>query len=270
MDFKNEKFDIIIQAGQSNAEGCGRGPVTEEYIPDDDICYLIRPFTLFETIVDKGEWKLLLEWGDKPPEIDIADERVDENGKRGDFSLSFAKLYKSKGYLNEGRKLLIIRAGVGGTGFMKKYWTMDGKCYRNMIELIDLALSLNKENRIVGMLWHQGEHDAFEGNTRETFENQLTACFNSVKERYSLSDLPIIAADFVNDWKSKNIESCEPIVSAIRRVVDNFGGAFIETADLLSNSQANGGDDDIHFCREALNELGRRYFQAYERLVKKN
>ena len=41
----------------------------------------------------------------------------------------------------------------------------------------------------------------------------------------------------------------------------------IETADLLSNNQKNGGGDVIHFCRDALHELGRRYFSAYEKIV---
>ena len=37
MNCTNQAYDIIIQAGQSNAEGCGRGPVSDEYIPDEDI-----------------------------------------------------------------------------------------------------------------------------------------------------------------------------------------------------------------------------------------
>ena len=36
IDYGNQSFDIILLAGQSNAEGNGVGPVTEEYLPDDD------------------------------------------------------------------------------------------------------------------------------------------------------------------------------------------------------------------------------------------
>ena len=35
-----EKFDIIIIAGQSNAEGFGVGPVECEYVPSDRILWL--------------------------------------------------------------------------------------------------------------------------------------------------------------------------------------------------------------------------------------
>ena len=44
--------------------------------------------------------------------------------------------------------------------------------------------------------------------------------------------------------------------------------AFVETADLLSNNQKTSNGDDIHFCRESLYILGRRYYEAFEKLIK--
>lgn len=41
-DFSKEAFDIIIQAGQSNAESYGFGPVEEPYLPSEDVWYLNR------------------------------------------------------------------------------------------------------------------------------------------------------------------------------------------------------------------------------------
>ena len=34
MNFADTKFDIVLIAGQSNAEGSGYGPVAEEHLPD--------------------------------------------------------------------------------------------------------------------------------------------------------------------------------------------------------------------------------------------
>ena len=45
-DFTKEKFDIIIQAGQSNAEGYGFGPVKEPYVPCDKVFYLNHDLTI--------------------------------------------------------------------------------------------------------------------------------------------------------------------------------------------------------------------------------
>ena len=48
----------------------------------------------------------------------------------------------------------------------------------------------------------------------------------------------------------------------------SVAAAFVETDGLLSNAQKFGGTDNIHFCRDALNLLGRRYFAAFASLVK--
>jgi hypothetical protein len=213
MNRTNEKFDIIIQAGQSNAQGFGRGSVSEEYTPDADILYLEPDFTVKEGIVD-DIWKLVLDYGAKAPEIRVASEDGRDVEKIGDFSLTFAKRYKDAGLLTGGRKLLIIRAGVGGTGFFKKYWGQTDECYLKMIEMIDMALGMNEENRLVAFLWHQGEHDAFEGNPPDIFESQLREMFESVRNRYICPSLPIVSGDFVNDWKSKN----KPIDQSIMRL----------------------------------------------------
>lgn len=267
MDFNQEKFDIIVQAGQSNAAGFGQGPVKNEYIPSPDVLYLNVDVNTSEGIKD-GVWSLILEYGDKPFSIEVAREKdLGDNIMNGDFSLTFCEEYKKAGLLKKDRKLLVVRAGIGGTGFMKKHWTKDGIVYLKMLEMIDYALSLNPENKIVGLLWHQGEHDAFEHNEPDNFENQLTYLFNSVKERYSLPYLPIVTADFVNEWKSENINDCAPIVDKIRKVTENFSGEFVETSDLLSNNQKHGNGDTIHFCRESLHILGRRYFNAYQKIL---
>ena len=38
--FENEKFDIIVLAGQSNAQGHGMGPVEDPFVASDRIMYL--------------------------------------------------------------------------------------------------------------------------------------------------------------------------------------------------------------------------------------
>ena len=266
MNYTNQAYDIIIQAGQSNAEGCGRGPVIEEYIPDDDIMYLYQNYTNEDKIID-GIWKMSINVIDPAFYIAVADERSDANGKIGDFSLTFAKEYKKNGLLKEGRKILVIRSAVGGTGFKKCHWGLTDEMYLRMLDMIDHALSLNSENRIVAFLWHQGEHDAFEGNDPDVFASQLCTMIDSVKARYSIPTVPFISADFVNEWKSKNIDICTPIVDKIKSVTASEGGVFIETADLSSNNQKTGNGDGIHFCRESLHILGKRYLDAYKEII---
>ena len=81
-----EKYDIFIQAGQSNAEGSGLGPVTEEYIPDERICYLEAPKTVIVT--DSG---LDIQFLNVPFALNVATEHGTVEDPVGDFSLTFSK-----------------------------------------------------------------------------------------------------------------------------------------------------------------------------------
>ena len=134
-DFTRDKFDILIQAGQSNSEGAGFGPVEEPYRPDGRVWYLNQNGMLT-----------------------LAAEEVWYNDARG------ASL---------------------------------GVHYRH-----------------------------------------LSGLPASVRATFDVPDLPFIAGDFVQDWKSANADSCAPVVEAIRAVCRDCGrGGFAESEGLLSNRQ---------------------------------
>lgn len=257
-----DAFDIIVVAGQSNAQGCGVGEEYNEYLPTSAVWQLEQPLTAEhkpETVVVNFIGK---------PVLSVAEEKRENNCKIGNFAFSFAREYVDGGLLKKDRKLLIIRFGIGGTGFKKGQWGLNDQVYLKMLETIDYALSMNTENRLTAFLWHQGEHDAFEKNDPDVFEKQLYDMIMSVRARYSVPTLPFIAGDFVQDWKKKNLTDCIPIVDKIKNVINQIGNsAFVETAGLQSNDEKNANGDDIHFCREALYELGERYFHAFLSIV---
>ena len=257
-----EKYDIIIQAGQSNAEGSGIGPVFQEnfYVPCSNIVYLTA-----ETMVEVENGKVLVKYPNTNFQIKIAEERTDGEKTWGDFALSFAKQYIDNGLCEAGRKLLIVRCGVGGTSFAQNHWGMQDVCYLKMLEMVDYALRLNASNRIVAFLWHQGESDVINHSNPKDYFHNLSTLLNSVRERYG--KIPFIAGDFVHDWRNKNLTICEPIIQEICRVVNiNDLCAFVETDGLFSNNEKVNNGDDIHFCRDSLYWLGRRYYKAFSEL----
>lgn len=248
-DFTKDTFDIIIQAGQSNSEGYGFGPVEEPYVSNDRVWYLNADFT-----------------------VSMAAEKVTGNEIQSNFALSFANEYIRQGYLKEGRKLLILRAAVGGTGFLDNRWKLTDDLYLRMMEMIRTALSLNPANRLAVLLWHQGETDALCEATYEVHYSHLMTLLQSVRQEFGVKELPFVAADFVQNWKQLNPVICAPVVDAIRAVCRDCGnGGFVETDGLLSNLQELhrnplGWDDPIHFSRRAVYALGRRYFDAFARI----
>lgn len=254
-----EKYDIILQAGQSNADGYGHGPAEHPYIPDPRVLYLTAGDPQAGEYYPKGEY-----------EIRIAAERPDPDRPGdilGDFSLGFAQKYVEEGFLAPDRKLLIVRAAVGGTGFLKHYWAVGDPLYERMLRMTDYALSLNPHNRLVGFLWHQGEHEAAFLNDPQRYHDQLLEVIESVKTRYGNRDLPFVCGGFCDQWAQENQPACDQIMAVIRSVAEEAGGLYVETADLRSNDQKTGDGDTIHFCREDLQELGRRYFAGFKKLV---
>lgn len=249
-DFTKETFDIIIQAGQSNAEGYGCGPVEKPYQPKDTVCYLDKDLTITK-----------------------ASERVRENEIYGNFALSFADRYLKDGRLKEGRKLLIVRSAVAGTGFFDHRWGMEDDLYLQMMEMIRTALSLNPNNRVVAFLWHQGETDALGRVSYDVHYNNLFKLFSSVRIEFNIPKIPFITGSFVPYWISKRAENCAPILEAIKTVCNGDRYSFfVETEGLLSNVEelkrpTLGWSDDIHFSRKSLYELGNRYYDAFLKLT---
>jgi len=240
-DFSLERFDIVIQAGQSNAFGTGFGPAAEPYAPDSRVLCLHRDFMVVP-----------------------AAETVDGNRIRGNFSLAFAREYLRAGLLAQGRRLLIIRAALGSTSFSGGHWGLGDPLFLGMMELLGAALALNPANRAAALLWHQGENDAgtLDGGA---YARHLTDLVHAVRE--ACPGLPFIAGDFVPQWKRESglpPGQVEAIVSAQRAICGGLGrAAFVETHGLLSNAETLGGGDKVHFCRDALNQLGARYFGGY-------
>ena len=252
-DFTKEKYDIIIQAGQSNSDGSAWGDIdpADEYKPRPEVWHMTQDFY-----------------------IELARELAAGNTVRSHYGLQFANAYINAGMLDEGRKILILRTSVGGTGFLDNHWKLTDDHYLRMIEMTRTALEINPENRLVALLWHQGENDATLKASYDVHYNNLSTLLNSVRKEFGVPNLPFVAGNFVQKWREDNAEICEPVIKAIRAVCDEENAAFVETDGLKSNAQDETnplyeGVDTIHFCRSAINELGKRYFAAYEKIVKK-
>ena len=256
-EINNEKFDIILIAGQSNAEGCGLGEDKFEFVLDNDIM-IMRGF--FEALMKKsecGNTYLDFKFSDEY-KISNADYIFNnDNQKTGCFAFSFAKEYKAN-WLEKGRKILIVHTAIGGTGFASNHWGVDDCVYKRMIKMVNYALGLNSENRLVAFLWHQGERDCIENEYFSDVERQdfyyrnLTQMLTTFRDKFG--NLPFISAGFTRKWRERYPSQCQAIYDGTQRVVNEQGNAaFItQTEDLKSNMEMLGNQDEVHFCKEAL------------------
>ena len=238
-----EAFDIIIVAGQSNAEGCGLGLAKRPYAPDARVRVMRRDGFA----------------------VQVAEEMPRDGVPQGNFWLPFARAYVESGLLARDRGLLLVQAAVGGTGFSDKRWGLRDDLYLDMLAMTKAALALHPENELKALLWHQGETDA--GTDEAAHRANLLGLARGAREAFDMPGLPFIAGDFVQHWKRKDEAARAPVIAAIRGVCGEVGGGFAETDGLESNDEATGNGDDIHFSREALHELGLRYFNIYTNLT---
>lgn len=273
-DFRNKKFDIVILAGQSNAEGNGIIKDNSEHVIFNEQYEMVDQNPFFYDETDPKNVKFVCKM---PIETEIRNlqQRLKDGVYYNDLSISFVNKYIENGYLEKNRNILVIKAAVFGSGFTKKLQGVNNILYTRLIEMIDEALSLNKENKIVAFLWHQGEHDAFEniGKSKNYvynfYKDEFLRQTLSIFEKYNKFNFPFICGGFCNSWASleENKIPCEMVINAINdagSIIPRF--SFVETNDLKSNSEdIEGSDDNIHFSSKSLELLGERYFAEWKK-----
>ncbi len=268
--FKDIKFDIVFLIGQSNAEGHGAGEVENEYVPCDEVFQFADSYPVMYRANEKGIEEL-----DVPEEttyrITVAKENTRKGvGKLGCFGIYFAKRYYEDFCKGNGRCVLLLRCAIGGSGFMRKQWTADGVLYKRAMEMAKIALSLNEENRIAAILWHQGENEVVDGKNLDYnslysfYKNELTSLISNIRKNSDFSAAPFIAGGFSEDWRPRFAEGSLAVTDATLDTLSGFQRtAFVDVQGLKSNDSIFKDGDDIHFCRKALYELADRYYQKF-------
>lgn len=267
-NLKNEKLDIIILSGQSNAEGNGVCSPKEQYFNE-------RVFELTDDSVAVYGYGEIAYEKQTVFTADYAKYRKSDHRVAADFSETFAEEYIKSGLLASDRKILIVKAAVGGTGFSLKQWGVENPLHGRLCDMTDYALSLNKENRLVAFLWHQGEHDAFEQpnlspSEREKFYyDNFTATVEDVRTRYGVKDLPVICGEFADSWADKFKPATDAVEKASEKACKDLkNAAMASSKGLLSNMQVmKWSGDDIHFCYDSVVEFGKRYFEKFKEVI---
>ena len=267
-------YDVIILAGQSNADGFGISQTNQKY--DERIELLLDEQLL--AIYGKLDIDYDNFHKDLYPAKIIkrqAYDRQEDGTYRGCFAYSFAKEYLKNGLLKDGRKLLVVKTAVGGTGFYRKQWGVGNTLHNRMIQMVDYAMNLDGDNKIVAMLWHQGESDTdifMDIPTSERYDfyyTRLFETFNAVREKYGLPNLPIVCGQTTNEFFNLNKENAETVLNAtvdVCKKLDNT--AFVRSDGLKTNNEELGNGDFYHFSYNSLIEFGKRYFKAFQEIIK--
>lgn len=172
------------------------------------------------------------------------------------FAESFAKAYADA---NPDVEVGIIPCADGGTEL--KQWMPGELLFDNAVNCTRLAM---RSSHLVGVLWHQGESDCTPENCAVYYE-KLNMIMTRLRQELRRPDLPVLVGGLgdylVNCTRFPGLENYQAInEQLIRFALEDSCCEYVDAQGLGSNP------DHLHFSAEALEEFGKRYFQAFKKL----
>lgn len=170
------------------------------------------------------------------------------------FVLDFAKSYANT-YLAENRQVLIISNAIGSSPISN--WVPGGQYMNKLIERLNIALNLEGENRVVAMLWHQGEADA--SMAEATYKENLLNVINTVRTAVGNPNLPFIGGQTTGGAISDTV--WQKLIQ--ENSVSNIGFASSVGAEHSSK-------ESVHFSSAGYRFMAVKYFEQYQNIVSTN
>lgn len=243
---KHYAHDVILVAGQSNAEGYGRG----------DAQHLYQPHLPVFGYNGQGG-------------ITLARDKKYGRGRGANraasFATYFAEEYVKHGCLKSGRAVLVLNAAVGGTGFSDHRWGAGEDLSERFYFLMDKILHKDAQNRLISVLWHQGETDSNHHMPEQQYYENLKLFIDTVRQKADNAGLPFISGNMSPSWMHENPYSFQIAEAQRRLMIRTPYCAFVESEGLDGNPRP----DHIHFSRKSCAKLGKRYFEQYLAIMQK-
>jgi len=217
--------------------------------------------------------------------LDKADPRIKQVGRLGDhnlrviaaqeplehwtavansigFGLSFAKEYFKK-YQKEGRRVLLIPCGRGSTGLSAGHWNKGNELYNDAVDRTRYALSLNKENKLVAILWHQGESDIGWPGYQAALDSMIV---NMRRDITGGQDVIFLLGGMVPYWveQDNNRKALQSIIANTPQRISNT--AFVNPYFPFVLKKQDSTVVPMHYDAACQRVLGMRYFTMYDSL----
>lgn len=305
-------YDIIIVAGQSNSVGYsyeatinsadGKIPIdkiTSKFTSED-----LAPLPNLYILERDPDWKL------RPERITMLNKEPDYMRNCGVIPASEPMSYHSTSYnaqasigfyrtfaknyinANPGKKVLIIHNGFEACGIFTPYlnhpsgrtdiqWNIGGALYSTLVKRVNNVLSWNPNNKVVAILWSQGEADIDNTNVTVTqYINEFKKFITSLRTAIKNTNVPFIACGYSQDWHTNdsfttkknqfmsNLQSmsCTDYTGETTRTatprscaIPKF--AYVSTNGVTSDKATN--SNNVHFNFAGLRELGQRFWRVY-------
>ncbi|MBR5840108.1 MAG: sialate O-acetylesterase [Victivallales bacterium] len=159
----------------------------------------------------------------------------------------------------------LIPCADGGTSMDD--WAPGGLLYDHAVFQTKLA---QRTSTVHGILWHQGEQDCCSAENLRSYRTKFEIFLAQFIEDTELpDDIPIIVGELgyfaspMVDFDGERINATAYMNALFRTIADETPNIALASAEGLDPKP-----DGIHFNSASLREFGRRYFDAYQSLIK--
>ena len=241
MSQKEPTIHSFLLIGQSNI--AGRGIIGE--VPAIDhrgLMFMLR----------NGRWQPMSEPINPDRQIFVARDTEIRSGIS--LAASFAEAFVNQYHEPVG----LIPCADGGTSIDQ--WAVGGLLYDHAVMQARLAM---RTSRLAGILWHQGESDSKSAEAVQVYSDKFNRMFDQLPRDIGVDPAtPLVIGELVDFsgrwpyWRQMN--------EVLAKIAATRENCALVRADGLA-----GAADGIHFNAASYRELGRRYFDTYQKATKR-
>lgn len=222
----------ILMLGQSNM--AGRGFLGEVPTICNENILMLR----------NGKWQIMSE----PINYD---REVAGIGLAGSFAAMWCKY-------NKNEKLGLIPCADGGSSIDD--WSINKALFKHAVSEAKFA---QQDSEIIGVLWHQGENDSYNGLYKEYYA-KLCEIVNSLRTELKITNVPFVIGELGHYLGKSGLGSMcseyKQINSELLRFSNEQSNCYFVTAkDLTANP------DGIHINAVSQRRFGVRYYEAFSK-----
>jgi len=164
--------------------------------------------------------------------------------------------------VQSGENIVLIKYAVSGTSLWNDWRATDGVEYINFINAVDDALLSVSDPEIAGLVWMQGESDAYPLHSTlayaEAYEQNLTTFIQAVRSEFGVPDMPFV----IGQISDSSVWTWGDIVQQAQLTVSQT----IQNTALVVTSDLGLKADEMHYNSQGTVQLGRRFANVMHNL----
>lgn len=158
-----------------------------------------------------------------------------------------------------GCEIGIIPAAYGGSSLSQ--WMPGERLFDHAVFQAKLAM---RDSDLVGIMWHQGESDAYTAEDSESYCQRFSEMILELRHQLNAETIPLVVGELAECVA--NSTPPKPYLAEVNLQINRVAKTVPNCA-LVSVDGLGCRPDNLHFHSNALRELGLRYFEAYKSLL---